>query len=110
MATEEELEIAWAAGLFEGEGCFYSGETDLRAQMGLSDLDVLNRFDEIVGVGVIYGPYQYQYKDGFKRKRRWVWMATADDARVVFELLRPWLGKRRLARGREIFGERVHSM
>jgi hypothetical protein len=60
MASAEE--IAWAAGLFEGEGCIsyirpWGREPDIQAALAMTDEDVVRRFDEIVDRGRVYGPY-----------------------------------------------------
>jgi hypothetical protein len=58
-------EIAWAAGLFEGEGSITHvyGRTQLRIHM--TDFEVLERFLEIIGAGRIYGPYSRKERDGY---------------------------------------------
>jgi hypothetical protein len=50
-------EVAWAAGLFEGEGCLTitSGQPVMR--LNSTDEDAPQRFYEIVGAGKVYGPY-----------------------------------------------------
>jgi hypothetical protein len=95
-------EIAWAAGLFEGEGSIthVRGRTQLRIQM--ADPEVLERFLEIVGVGKIYGPYTKPARDGYKRKPRWIWICDGPFVPVIFRTLAPWLSTRRRGRGREI--------
>jgi hypothetical protein len=95
-------EIAWAAGLFEGEGTITicGGSLHLRVQM--TDLEVLERFCQIVGTGKIYGPYTTQFKDGFNRKPRWTWVCYGPLARATYLTLSPWLSPRRLARGDEL--------
>jgi hypothetical protein len=55
-------DIAWAAGLFEGEGCIYfrSNASRIRNQgvtVAMTDLDVLKKFNSVVGVGKIYNSY-----------------------------------------------------
>jgi len=72
MATPEE--IAWAAGLFEGEGCITM--TSGHAVLRLSNTDewVVRRFAEIVGRGVVYGPYENRSNDHFVRKPFFVWV------------------------------------
>jgi hypothetical protein len=50
VASAEE--IAWAAGLFEGEGSITRfgrpGKFDLRVSLNMTDEDVVRRFDAIV--------------------------------------------------------------
>jgi hypothetical protein len=72
-----------------------SGCLDVRLKM--TDEPVVRRFGEVVGHGALYGPYNYEYRDGIKRKPHWVWIATSYDALEVLELLWPWLGERRRA-------------
>ncbi|HYY33714.1 MAG TPA: hypothetical protein VE693_09085 [Gaiellaceae bacterium] len=95
-------EIAWAAGLFEGEGSITHvyGRTQLRIQM--ADHEVLERFLKIVGVGKIYAPYTKPHRDGFNRKPRWIWICEGPLAHTIFRTLAPWLSTRRRERGREV--------
>jgi hypothetical protein len=55
VASAEE--IAWAAGLFEGEGSITrfgrSGKFDLRVSLNMTDEDVVRRFDAIVDRGKV---------------------------------------------------------
>jgi hypothetical protein len=101
MPTESE--IAWAAGLFEGEGCFSSSMGRERASMVSTDRDVLERFKEIVGCGTI-GPGGKRQKS--HHKVRWQWWANGDDFVRVFILLSPWLCQRRLSKGRAVLETR----
>jgi hypothetical protein len=101
MGRARREEIAWAAGLFEGEGCITqsSGQSVLR--LNSTDLDVLERFHAAVGRGEIYGPYENR-PSRFRRKPFWVWVCPRSDAVDVIAELGPWLGSRRLARAREL--------
>jgi hypothetical protein len=66
-----ELDIAWAAGLFEGEGSIViSREGRVALQVHMTDEDVMRHLAEVLG-GNITGPYQYQQPDGHKRKPFW---------------------------------------
>jgi hypothetical protein len=59
MASSEE--IAWAAGLFEGEGCISHMQRgsglDLQIALAMTDEEVVRRFDAVVDRGRVYGPY-----------------------------------------------------
>ena len=48
--------LAWAAGLFEGEGCFYINEKGkyVNATVTSTDKDVLDAFLQVIGFGKIY--------------------------------------------------------
>ena len=59
-----ETEIAWAAGLFEGEGSigFRGGSRGyvyayLNLQLRSTDQDVVYRFHQIISEGNVNGPY-----------------------------------------------------
>lgn len=100
-----ETDIAWAAGLFEGEGCFSFSHSSSRRtktpRMSLvtTDLDVLEKFAGIMGIG---GIHPLKQQEG-QRKPQYMWVANrGKDFEYGFELLRGHLGKRRLDRGLEI--------
>jgi hypothetical protein len=93
-------ELAFAAGLFEGEGSFkfHTSSRRPRAVISMTDLDSLSRFRLAVGMGRITGPYNYTggkdyytYQiDGFEK------------VQALLAMLWPWLGERRQRRGAEV--------
>jgi hypothetical protein len=91
-----EQEIAWAAGLFEGEGTVGTQKQNrvrIRFAVAMTDRDVLERFHRIVGCGSMTGP---SWHSG-STKPQWRWSATAaNDALHLADLFRPFLGERRL--------------
>jgi len=98
-----DADIAWAAGLFEGEGCFFACDKYERktgttrrvtcAMLSTSDLDVLKRFQAIVGVGGFFQVKEHR-KGTYKPLWRWQ-VQSHSGVEHVGELLRPWLGQRR---------------
>ena len=109
QATPEE--IAWAAGLFEGEGCFTRGHNlnlvQVVCRLNMTDLDIVMRFNEVVGVGRISPMNPSRYT----QKQAWAWQATTPIEYLhVFQLLEPWLGQRRQARAIEILEEWYESV
>jgi hypothetical protein len=98
----DQTSIAWAAGLFEGEGAIYfdrhrfdAGTGHLRLGLTLSstDEDVLRKFWTIVGVGTLTGPYWSQKST----KPYWVWQTrSTGPVAYLTTIFRPFLGKRRL--------------
>lgn len=99
-------DVAWAAGLFEGEGCLHLSRTDYKgtdyaravAVVTMTDEDIVRRFHMIVGVGRIYRP---QRREG--RKPQWRWQVADKAGFAEFTaLIEPWLGVRRLAKLTEI--------
>jgi hypothetical protein len=100
VASAEE--IAWAAGLFEGEGTITHARRrspGLLVAVTMTDEDVVRRFDEVVDRGKVYGPYSPpSYRDRWKPF--WRWQATGDAAHDVLDLIGPWLSPRRIAQAR----------
>lgn len=87
-------EIAWAAGLFEGEGtcCVVRNGKSLRATVELTstDEDVVRKFHRIMGCGKL------TCRDRPPNKPAWKWYAYS--AGIVIEVLTvllPFLGERR---------------
>lgn len=112
-------DIAWAAGLFEGEGCFgaYARKTKwgCQARLSMTDRDVVERFAAIVGVGSVHEP---RHKRAHEKPVHDWYVQDAADVQAVIELLLPWLGERRRAKALEVAavavkiqprnGERTH--
>jgi hypothetical protein len=99
VATAEE--IAWAAGLFEGEGSITHTDRDLQVLLKNTDHEVVARFEAIVNRGVVYGPYTAVSRDGHTRKPYWMWVAHGDAGHDVVDLLASWLSRRRLGQALE---------
>src|SRR3990167_5406713 len=58
----DPIEIAWAAGLFEGEGCISVHRSKGRRpqpklNIAMTDLEPMERFAKALGVGNVTGPY-----------------------------------------------------
>lgn len=91
-----ETDVAWAAGLFEGEGCFGMIQTGrgcgviFSCTLQMTDEDVVRRFHQIVEVGRV----SVTATGTGKTLWRWVTRSRAD-YRTVTALLRPHLGVRR---------------
>lgn len=102
MATEAEL--AWAAGLFEGEGSFHVTTSKYGSRVPtmtiqMTDPDVLERFQRIVDSGRVRGPLSR----GSRRKPIYsIDVAERASVKRVTEAFLPWLGVRRTARAQEI--------
>lgn len=93
-----EAEIAWAAGLFEGEGTITTSGGRPRLALKMTDVEPVQRFAEIVGYGRLYGPYgnkAAERRDGHRRKRSFMWVATGEEGRRVAEMLLDGLSQRR---------------
>lgn len=105
MQADRSTEIAWAAGLFEGEGSFgaYKCRTtwNVTAQIMMTDLDVLERFASVVGIGKAVLVPRSATTSGRKQIYRWRVNGKAD-TRYVIALLLPWLCSRRRAKALEV--------
>ena len=87
------LELAWAAGLFDGEGSVGACNRTIQASVHMTDPECLRRFLLAVGAGKIE-PWEKQ-RQNWKPQRRW--RALGKDAISVMEKLSPWLGSVKLA-------------
>src|SRR6266498_5295137 len=92
------IELAWAAGLFEGEGCFTTGLNGYpRACLKMTDEDVVRRFAAAVGLGHVTGPH------AGAPKPYWSHMINGfERTQYLAVLLWHGLGERRRRRVREI--------
>lgn len=85
-------ELAWAAGFFDGEGCFNApmqkarGRHSLQATVSQVHTETLERFREAVGFGVIYGPIQRTVRP------IWTWkVGSYEQVQMLMCVLWPWL-------------------
>src|ERR1700734_1842410 len=90
-------DIAWAAGLFEGEGCLIRCSTTygMRLLMNMTDLDVISKYADICG-GHVTGPYEPTNRYGKKLMYRWT-EARAAAVPLILSAFWPYLGSRRRA-------------
>ena len=103
MPTGQQLNVAWATGIFEGEGCIawskQKGQPRLSVRM--TDRDAVLRVYDTFGVGHLTGPYTSSTKNPDKPLWRWR-TSTIRDTYPVLELMWPYLGERRKARAKEV--------
>jgi Sigma-70, region 4 len=104
LADRPVSEIAWAAGLFEGEGSISLSRNQIRLKLGMTDGDVVQRFADIAGCGRVY------VREEMRRvhwKPCWYWeVARRADCVAVMAALLPYLGERRTERWLEVCAER----
>lgn len=89
----EVADLAWAAGLIDGEGCVLiakRSERDyqLRLTVAMVHKPTLDRLRSIFGVGNVR-PHVGARPDGWRQK--WVWLISARQALAVLELVRPFM-------------------
>lgn len=106
MATD--LEVAWAAGLFEGEGTITvshqkgrAGFAQPRLKLSMTDEDVVRRFAAIVGCGSVREARFDLIQEHWKKQ--WCWyVGNRHEVFATLSLLLDWLGTRRRDRAEEV--------
>lgn len=91
-------EIAWVAGIIEGEGsfCYKNG---VAIQVTMTDQDVIERLQRITGLGRIYAikPRAEHHKPA------WMWsVQRRAHIRHIIRCTLPWLGDRRTVAARRL--------
>jgi hypothetical protein len=95
VQSTHRRQLAWAAGLFDADGCFsYTDGARIGcASITQADSSVLHRFRESVGVGKIYGPYVARHQDSWSRKPHYFYRAQRfEDVQAVIAQLWFMLG------------------
>ena len=109
LAHQRQVDLAWAAGLFEGEGCLTISNgrqpngsvfRQVRLKLNSTDEDVVRRFHGIVRVGYVRVETDFE-RYGFKRQWGW-YVGNRRDVEHVIGFLLPWLGARRSRRAEEL--------
>lgn len=93
-------QIAWVAGIVEGEGCFTMRRWSAVLSVIMTDFDVVRRLRHVTKLGRLYGPYPRKEKN-YKPSLRWS-VGNRVELREVTRLLLPWLGARRAAAARQV--------
>ena len=103
MLAREEM--AWAGGLFEGEGSVFlqrkpsGGYPTVAVEM--CDEDPVRRFHQAVGIGEVTGPYRSKQHPEWKPKWRWR-VHGFERTQAVVAMLWPYLGERRRGKAQEV--------
>jgi hypothetical protein len=102
LTEPREIEVAWAAGFFDGEGTVAADKDPRTGRYRAINMEipqssiggtpeVLLRFRRIVGVGNISGPYEP--RSPWSRLPAYRWRSGAlEDVESVAAVLFPWLG------------------
>lgn len=99
-------EIAWAAGVLEGEGCFTlvrnskaKGGRSAKIVLQMNDLDVITNVRKVFDLkGKIY-----RRPPRGNSKESWTWTVyRASDVKEILWYVLPWLGKRRKEKAKEL--------
>ena len=95
------VDIAWATGLYEGEGtCAISNNSHVIVQLSMTDSEPVKRFHQIVGVGAVY---TYQPPSPRKLVYRWQTQKSDEVVKVLTMLIDSgYLGPRRLEQAERV--------
>jgi len=103
---KEELDVAWAAGILEGEGCFFiydrnirTGSKNIGIRCNMTDEDIILRLKDVFSFGTIHvkSPKKPQHKVG------WEWrLEKHSSIEEVINKVLPYLGKRRSSKAKEL--------
>lgn len=88
----DSVEIAWAAGLIEGEGTVcVKGSGGLYVGASMTDEDVIRKIHSISGIGTVTMPKKLE-----NRKQTWTWRAGKRSEVIEFiKKIKPYMGLRR---------------
>lgn len=102
-ATWTRENIAYAAGLFDGEGCITEVQCSMRLTVASTDRDILERFQSAVGCGKIS---ERRNTGPLTRKVQYVWFVTSfEKCQALLAAMWPWLCERRKRRAAEMLGK-----
>lgn len=90
-------EIAWLAGIYEGEGsCSITNGRAIRIEITMTDKDIIDRICNLTGLGRvrILPSRNEKYKQAFN------WGLGSLNAVSFLNVIMPWLGERRAARAK----------
>ena len=97
MKTEE---IAWAAGLLEGEGYFGAGDRRYPyISIEMTDKDVLKKLRQVFPFGEIK-TIDNTRKNGIESYR--MYLSSQEKVKDIIKKIRPWMGTRRKQRMDEL--------
>jgi hypothetical protein len=93
--TMTEVEIAWLAGLFDGEGSIVLNRRNrpnslsCRITVTNTFYPLLERVLEVTGTGVLQELTRYHTNP--KHARSWNWQCNGTNARLILKQILPWL-------------------
>lgn len=97
MIMRSVTDIAWAAGLFEGEGCIHNRAShSIAVSINMTDKDVLEKLSGIYGGKITDLKVRQEHW-----KPSWIWYLYGANAKDFLNDIMPYLGERRKARANE---------
>lgn len=102
--TSNTAQVAWLAGLCEGEAYFGAPGGRPRVRIRMVDRDVVERVAEVVGRNKVQRETYWSDRNP-EVKPIYTWVTDGGPAVELMRALLPYMGERRAARIREILGE-----
>lgn len=99
MPNLSEFDVAWIAGLLEGEGCFTFNKTCPCIILSMSDLDIVTKFRDLTSINTVTTRLPTRDND---RKVMYSTAVYSIDAVDLMKKLLPYMGLRRSERIKEI--------
>lgn len=87
-----DVQVAYLAGIYEGEGsCAITSGRAIRVEIVMTDQDVIHNIRNITGLGSVksVAPRAEKHKTAYR------WSIGSKDAVLFLEAIYPWLGQRR---------------
>lgn len=102
-----DLQIAWAAGILEGEGCFteHSGHPYILVDM--TDKDVIEKLLSVFPTGTMRGPYLHHKRPQYKP--RWRFDAFGTKAVPIMLKVLPYMCSRRTDKIKQLLSLRKQN-
>lgn len=94
-----EAEVAWVAGIVEGEGCFSTNGREWWLAVKMTDEDIIERLHAVTGVGTVGS--DARQASHHKIPYRWI-VAGQREREWLASLILPWMGERRSERIRQL--------
>lgn len=113
-----EIDVAWAAGLFEGEGCLYEVHPTkqtlvyLGLTIEMTDPPILERFLAVLQANDVATTTRItsRWRGNVKHSRNYAIKVTGTQAEAAYSLMHPHLGERRRAKADAILAKRNASV
>jgi len=99
-----DIQIAWLAGLLEGEGCFrFDKRNSPKIQLQMTDEDVVKRVARMLSVNARAEPWR---GSRYGSKTMWRVDVFGDKAIEIMHLILPFMGERRFSKIESVINAR----
>lgn len=117
MAEITRENLAWAAGVWSGEGSATKSGYTRRAHLGQAGIfseppEMIQRLERIFGFGRVSGPRNYKPAPGvLKRKPMWEWVVSNfEEIQALAAFMWPWLTPEKQTQFLRVLANPPHQM